>query len=115
MTRILRPHWLVLGLTLIVGVPLRGASTPPVPVRTVAPNYPYAMREERISGVVWVQFEVDTHGRVKNVKVVKSTRPDFNQSAVDAVSQWAFRPGTQNGKPKAMTVQIPLRFDIDDN
>ena len=115
MTRSLRPLWLVLGLAFLAHVPLHGATTPPVPVRTVSPRYPYDMQEEHISGVVWVQFEVDTKGRVENAKVVKATRKEFEQAAVDAVRHWAFRPGTENGSPKAMTVQIPLRFDADNN
>lgn len=109
MSRSLRHLYLILALALSPAA-LSAATTPPVPLRTVAPTYPYEMQKENISGVVWVSFEVDTKGRVENASVVKSTRKAFEQAALDAVQQWIFKPGTKDGVPEVVKVQIPLQF-----
>lgn len=113
MSRSLRHLCLILVLIVAPVAALSAATTPPVPLRTVAPHYPYKMQQENISGVVWVAFEVDKKGRVENATVVKSTRKDFEQPALDAVKQWIFKPGTKNGAPETVKVQIPLQFRCD--
>jgi len=115
MSRLGRIPGLVLALTVLSALSLAAATTPPVPVRTVAPQYPYDMKKDGIAGVVWVSFEVDAKGGVVDPKIVKSTRREFEQSALDAVRKWAFKPGTENGTPKAMKVQIPLQFRVEDS
>ncbi len=111
-----RSFWisgLILALAVAAAVSARAATTPPVPVRTVAPQYPYDMKKDGISGVVWVAFEVDAKGGVIDPRVIKSTRKEFEQPALDAVKKWAFKPATENGAPKATKVEIPLQFRVE--
>jgi len=110
-----RTSGLIFVLMLTAAVALPAATTPPVPVRTVAPQYPYDMKKDGISGVVWVAFEVDAKGGVVDPKVVKSTRREFEQPALDAVRKWAFKPATENGTPKATRVEIPLQFHVENS
>jgi protein TonB len=73
------------------------------------PNYPPELR--RRNGTVYIVFLVDTHGRVMNPKVEKSTDPAFERPAIEAVRQWRFEPGTRNGEKVAFKMRAPITFN----
>ena len=81
-----------------------------MPTKTVPPTYPNALKTEGISGMVTVSLTVDEKGNVANVVVKKSTRPEFEQPAIDAVSRWKFEPAKKDGKPVAVQVVVPVKF-----
>lgn len=83
---------------------------PPVPVRTVPPEYPAAMRDKKASGVVTVNCLVDEKGNVSESRVEKSTNEAFDQAALEAVKRWKFKPARQDGNPVSIRVSIPVRF-----
>ena len=83
---------------------------PPVPVRTVAPEYPLQMRRDGVSGVVMITCTVDIQGNVVAPEVVKSSHADFEKPAIEALMKWKFKPGKQDGTAVAMKVNIPIRF-----
>ncbi len=82
---------------------------PPVPVNTVKPAYPEFAREAQIQGKVILHVLVDTHGRVKNVKVIRGVT-GLNEAAVDAIKKWVFKPALSNNKPVAVWVEVPMDF-----
>ena len=79
-----------------------------------APVYPTEMKRQGISGTVVLVFIVDTKGDVRDVRIVKSTNDKFNQSAIDAVSQWKFHPGKKGGRLVNVRMQIPISFNLAD-
>lgn len=83
---------------------------PPVPVRTVPPEYPAEMRTQKASGVVTVNCLVDEKGNVSESRVEKSTNEAFDQAALEAVKRWKFKPARQDGNPVSIRVSIPVRF-----
>ncbi len=83
---------------------------PPVPVRTVAPEYPRDLRNQGVSGVVMVKCTIDEQGNVSVTEVSKSSNEGFDKFALDALKKWKFKPGKQDGAPIAMTVTIPVKF-----
>jgi protein TonB len=107
---------LLLCLAAFVAAPrLRAADIePPVPVRTVPPEFPKAMRAAGTSGIVVVSCQIDDKGSVASATVAKSTNPAFDQAALDAVEKWKFRPASKDGKPVAIQVQFPVKFTVDD-
>jgi TonB family protein len=78
------------------------------------PAYPFAMRLAGINGDVTVEFIVDTEGRVRNATVVRSSRPEFEDAALQAVRQWTFKPGMKHGRPVNTRMQQPISFSLDD-
>lgn len=65
--------------------------------------YPPNARAAGVEGYVVVRYDVDTEGRVSNVRVVESSPPGvFEESAVQAVSRWRFNPATRRGEPQAV-------------
>lgn len=85
----------------------------PVPVRTVAPEYPRELRDQKVSGVVMVKCTIDEQGNVSQTEVSKSSNDTFNDFATDALKKWKFKPGRQDGSPVAMQVTIPVKFVAD--
>jgi TonB family C-terminal domain len=88
---------------------------PPVPVRTVAPDYPRDLREQKVSGVVMVKCTIDEQGNVAETEVAKSSNAGFDKFAVDALKKWKFKPARQDGAPVAMTVTIPIKFVVEES
>jgi TonB family protein len=70
------------------GRPAVARTTPPKPIRQVAPVYPPAMQRSGLVGEVVVGFEVDVKGNVSNATVVRSNNPGFEAAAVECVSHW---------------------------
>lgn len=86
----------------------------PVPVKTPPPDYPEAMKRQGISGVVAVSIVIDEKGTVVSASVAKSSQPDFETPALDAVKKWKFKPAQKDGAPVKMKVTIPIRFNLED-
>jgi TonB family protein len=62
--------------------------------------------------VVLVSLVVDEQGVARNVKVVRSLDPGLDQSAMDTVREWKFRPGLKDGNPVAVAAQIEVSFRL---
>lgn len=88
----------------------QSAVEPPVPVRTVAPQFPTEMRSQRVSGVVTVSIQIDEQGNVTDSMVEKSSHPAFDPAAVAAVRKWKFKPAKKDGAAVAVRVSIPVKF-----
>jgi TonB family protein len=77
-------------------------------VSAVDPQFaPATMRRLR-KGAVEVRFEVSPEGQVTDVTVLKTTHRTLDQTALDAVRQWKFKPG-----PVGHTASVELAFDMD--
>jgi protein TonB len=86
-----------------------GNVQPPRLVRTVEPSYPEIARQARIEGVVILEATTDVYGRVTGVRVLRSI-PLLDAAAVDAVRQWIYEPLVINGRPRAVTFTVTVRF-----
>jgi protein TonB len=95
-------------------VPLRvvGDVRPPVVIQRVTPVYPRTALAARMNGTVIVECIVDKNGRVREVHVVSSTSPMFNQSAIDAVQQWQFAPGSLHGTAIDTIFDLTVTFRV---
>jgi len=74
------------------------------------PEYPAALRKQKLDGTVHVLFMVDRNGRVESPIVQKSTHPAFEQPALQAVRRWRFEPGKRNGEAVPFRMRIPITF-----
>ena len=94
------------------GAPVRAQSKtePPVPVRTVPPDYPNELRREGVSGLVMIKCSIDEKGDVTETAVEKSSTEAFDKPAIAAVRKWKFKPAKQDGNPVAIKVSIPIKF-----
>lgn len=84
----------------------------PEPVFQPAPAYPQAMKREGVSGVVVVEFIVDTDGRVIDAFAIESLYSGFNDAAVAGVRQWKFRAGIRGGHKVNTRMRVPIHFRL---
>lgn len=84
----------------------------PVLLHLTAPVYPELARAAGVEGVVIVDGVVGMDGLVGRVEVISG--PDLlAEAAKDAMRSAIFRPGMQQGRPVAVWVRLPLRFELD--
>ncbi len=76
------------------------------------PEYPFSLRLTGNRGEVLVDFIVDPHGNVVKADVTKSSHPDFEAPAVEAVLQWTFKPGIKHGHPVYVHMAVPIIFQL---
>jgi protein TonB len=86
-----------------------GGVKPPRLVRRIELDYPEVARLARVAGVVILEATTDVYGRVAVVRVLRSI-PLLDAAAVDAVRQWAYEPLLVNGRPRAVTFTVTVRF-----
>lgn len=82
---------------------------PPRAISVVKPQYPREALQERVHGVVRVEFQIDTEGKVVAVRVLESV-PMLDAAAIQAVYQWRFEPALRNGVPVATSATAPVYF-----
>jgi len=78
----------------------------------VEPEFSEEARKAKYSGVVVLQIEVDTNGKARRVRVVQSPGLGLDKKAVDAVLQWRFKPGYQDGKPVVTAATVEVNFRL---
>ena len=83
----------------------------PAPKALFAPNpeYPVLARESRIAGVV-VLAAANRQGRVDAVKILRTLKPAFDESAIAAVRRWEFVPVMKDGNTVAVQMQVEIIF-----
>ena len=80
----------------------------------IPPTYPMEARRQKLEGWVKLEFTVQPDGAVAEVKVLDAKPPNiFNQAAIQAISQWKFRPALQDGKPVRKRAAQTLKFALD--
>jgi TonB family protein len=66
-----------------------------------------------VEGYVDVEFTVATDGMTRDFVVKAAQRTDvFDKAAVDAVSEWRFRPVVKNGAPVPQRAVVRVRFEL---
>ena len=55
---------------------------------------------------------IGVDGRAGDVTLAKSLGFGLDERALDAVAQWTFKPGQQNGIPVPVTAQIEVNFRL---
>lgn len=82
-------------------------------VHRVAAEYSEDLRRQRVSGSVVIAGTVPKEGGVlRTPHVVSSTDPRLNQSALDAVAQWIWAAGLQNGQAVDVEFQTTVTFSL---
>lgn len=90
----------------------RRATTPPRVLYQVEPEFSEEARKAKYQGVVVLSIEVDTNGRAREIRVIRSLGLGLDEKAVGAVQQWRFQPGSLDGKPVVSSAVIEVNFHL---
>ncbi len=76
-------------------------------------HYPTLARENRIQGMVVVQFVVEPDGRISNVKVLRDIGAGCGAEAMRVVQAMpAWNPGKQRGRAVRVMFTLPVKFKV---
>ena len=76
-------------------------------------KYPKAAKDKGIQGNVFVNFVVESNGKVSNVKVVKSVDPMLDAEATKVIEEMPdWTPGKQRGKNVDVQFTLPVVFSL---
>lgn len=89
-----------------------GSHVAPVVIHRVDASLPEELKGQQIRGSVVLSGTVPKEGGVlRNIKVVSSDNQRLNQAALDAVSQWIWQAGKQNGEPVDVEFTTTVSFN----
>jgi protein TonB len=81
-------------------------------LRTIMPEYPVELQQQRVTGTVRLQVLIDEQGNVTVEKVLSGPHRTLEQNARQAVSRWRFEPPRKDGKPVRARYIQPIPFDL---
>jgi periplasmic protein TonB len=80
-------------------------------IRRVQPQYPEPARIARIQGAVELAAVIGKDGTIENLHVVAGP-PLLVRAAIEAVSQWRYRPYILNNEPVEVETHITVNFSL---
>ena len=75
------------------------------------PVYPVIAKATRTEGVVMLQATISRSGTIENLHVI-SGHPMLQRAAIDAVSNWRYRPYLLNGEPVEVETTVNVVFRL---
>jgi TonB family protein len=86
--------------------------TAPVLVSKIEPEYSEEARVAKIQGTVVLSIVIGVDGHAYDATLARSIGFGLDEQALDAVMQWQFKPGAQNGLPVPVIAQIEVNFRL---
>jgi len=80
-------------------------------IRRVQPVYPPMARNVHVQGAVVLAAVISKAGTIENLRVL-SGHPMLVKAALDAVSEWRYRPYILNNEPVEVETQITVNFTL---
>ena len=71
--------------------------------------YPDSIWENGIKGIVYVQFSVDTTGKISDVKIIKGLAPDIDKTVLSVISNMPTWQWTIKNRRKCIKT-LPIEF-----
>lgn len=82
----------------------------PVPIRKADPKYPPDLIKAHVQGEVVLYAIIRKDGSVDSIQVVRGLDPQLDQNAIQALSEWKFRPATRAGRPVDVEAVVHIPF-----
>lgn len=86
----------------------------PSPLRKVDPKYPPTLRNEHVEGEVVLYAVIRRDGSVDSIQLVHGIDDLLDANAMQALSQWKFRPATREGTPVELEAVVHIPFHAPD-
>ena len=90
---------------------VNGISSPSC-VYCPSPDYTDPAREVKFNGNSLLEVTVSAEGNAIDARVVRGLPYGLNQSAMETLRAWKFRPATREGQPIACRVMIEVTFRL---
>jgi protein TonB len=81
-----------------------------VVAQKVDPKYPPSLVNEHVEGEVVLYAVIRRDGSVDRVQLVRGIDEQLDSNAMQALSQWKFRPGSRQGTPVEIEAIVHIPF-----
>ena len=85
---------------------------PPSVLEKKEPEYTDEARAAKLMGTEILFVQIGPDGIAHTIQVVRGVGLGLDESGVDAVSQWRFKPGEKNGQPVSVLATIEINFRL---
>src|SRR5207302_4330727 len=82
----------------------------PGPLRKIDPKYPPTLIKERVEGEVVLYAVIRRDGSIDSIQFVRGIDEKLDANAMEALSQWKFRPATKQGTPVELEAIVHIPF-----
>lgn len=85
-----------------------------IPQQTYSPDPAFSeeARKRHIEGVVTLALIVTSKGETTDVRVLNGRGYGLDEQAVETVRRWKFRPGSKDGKPVSVELNVEVSFRL---
>jgi TonB family protein len=84
----------------------------PVAIRKIDPKYPPTLMKERVEGEVVLYAVIRRDGSVDSIQLVHGIDEQLDANAMNALSQWKFRPALKQGSPVELEAIVHIPFHL---
>lgn len=89
-----------------------GDVKPPKLTHYVEPEFSSSSSEAFVDGIVKIEAIVTADGLPTNLKILSGLNTQEDKTAMEAVKQWRFRPGTKGDEPVKVKVTVEVNFHL---
>lgn len=89
-----------------------GDVKPPKLVHYVEPAFSPSSKEAFVEGTVRISTVVTREGVATSLRVTSGLNAEEDRTAIEAVKQWKFQPGTKAGQPVNVRVNVEVVFHL---
>ncbi|HEX3371458.1 MAG TPA: TonB family protein, partial [Candidatus Acidoferrales bacterium] len=82
----------------------------PSPIKKSDPRYPPTLVNEHVEGEVVLYAVIRADGSVDSVELVRGLDQQLDANAMEALSQWKFRPASRRGTPVDLEAIVHIPF-----
>jgi len=84
----------------------------PAPVKKIDPKYPPSLISDRVEGEVILYAVIRRDGSVDSIQLVQGLDEQLDANAMQALSQWKFRPASKEGEPVELEAIVHIPFHL---
>jgi TonB family protein len=84
----------------------------PVPVKTPDPAYPRSASQNKLMGDTTVAMTVLSDGSVDNIQLIGSGTHAMDDSTLQTLKQWKFKPAMCGSEPVAYDIEVVVSFRL---
>jgi TonB family protein len=88
------------------------AETWPVPVHKPEPSLTREAHDAKINGTVVLSVGIDEYGHVSDVMVITPLGMGLDESTVETIRIWRFKPAQLNGHTKPVKIVVEIAFRL---
>jgi TonB family protein len=89
-----------------------GDVKPPKLVHYVEPEFSPSSKEAYVEGTVKISTVVTTDGKPTECRIASGLSTEEDRTALEALKQWVFQPGTKADKPVKVRITVEIDFHL---